>query len=199
MGYEPDYDNWEGIPNKLPLVAPEGTVEEASLRIGDWSAKYYGVDENRNSTFSYQMITDQVTRDRIGGLTDETQERGKGFLLDALNEEIELRVTTGFRGQTEQNNLFGRNRTQDEVDNAEDAYGNPLTGVVAQPNAAWATNATWGNSYHNFGTAIDVVGYNSSTGQISYDINWQLLENIGAIHGLETISQEQCHFQYTGQ
>ncbi len=64
---------------------------------------------------------------------------------------IELRAYMGLRTISEQNELYARGRTQEQLDSAG------LTHVVALPDEKRVTNAKGGKSYHNYGLAVDVV------------------------------------------
>ncbi|MBV6474498.1 MAG: hypothetical protein JPMHGGIA_02822 [Saprospiraceae bacterium] len=207
LEWQPVNDDWENVENGADNhtgftwvgfnedgTAPEGTVADGMI----WSnngngATFYGVNERTNGPqVGYAEIQDQVTLDRIETLHPDIRRTTKEILLRSEYENGQrLRLTTGWRRQTEQNNLFAQSRTQAQVNAETDAWGNPLAGVVAQPNAQWATGASWGKSYHNYGLAIDVVGYNNN--QIQWNIDWNAYHALGQRFGGTTVNGDNPH------
>lgn len=88
-----------------------------------------------------------------------------------------LRITHGYRSVGEQNELFAQGRTKP---------------------GAIVTNARGGESFHNFGLAIDVFDHS----QTSYStVDWNAIAEIAAAVGLEHGDrgyQDLPHFQYRG-
>lgn len=79
-----------------------------------------------------------------------------------------LRITSGFRSPTEQEQIFSQGRTED---------GHIVT---------WSEP---GKSLHNYGFAVDVVDR-----WRGYNIDWKKLGKIGAFCGLEQV--DDPHFEY---
>ena len=80
--------------------------------------------------------------------------------MEALGHPV--RIVEGYRSFKRQNELYAKGRT--------------LPGVVV-------TNAKAGESFHNYGCAVDFVfvkeGYNAS------DVMWETLGQVGKTHGFE--------------
>ena len=177
------------------LAAPSGTVANGSVWTGENSMRFYSSSGRPNlieaGTITNVSITDQVTINRIGELHPSIRNTVREILIRSEFENGQrLRITTGFRNEADQNNLYRQSRTQAQVNAARDAWGNSIGGV-AQPNAQWATNATWGQGYHNYGLAIDVVGYNNN--QINWNIDWNAYHNLGRRFGGETVTGDNPH------
>lgn len=84
-------------------------------------------------TTTWDPITDQ----RIKQLDPRVQQPATNFVNNAESQAgVQLRVTTGYRSIEEQNRLYNQGRT---------TPGNVVT------------NARGGESYHNYGRAVDVV------------------------------------------
>lgn len=131
------------------------------------------IAQQKNSTW------DPVTNERIGGLHSDVQGNATNFVNDVESElGIQLRVTQGTRTNTEQNALYAQGRT--------------ASGRIV-------TNAKDGESYHNYGLAIDVVEIRG--GQAVWNTNWQGIGNIGIRNGFEWggnwTAPDRPHFQRT--
>lgn len=112
---------------------------------------------------------------KIEGLYPTIQEMVRKFLDRANVDGYPLRITHGYRSIEEQNALYAQGRTKP---------GNIVT------------NAKGGESFHNFGLAIDV--YDEVRG---YDTDWDVLERIADTVGLEHGDRgytDLPHFQYRG-
>jgi len=92
------------------------------------------------------------------------------FIPTAATYGYALRITSGFRPITEQDQLYNQGRTEN---------GHIVT---------WAEP---GKSIHNYGLAVDVVDR-----WRGYDINWKRIAKIGAFCGLEQV--DDPHFEYRG-
>ena len=80
---------------------------------------------------------DPVSTERISGLDPKVRVPATDFINKVeAKQNVQLRVTTGYRGVEEQNRLYEQGRTQ---------TGNIVTWVKG------------GDSYHNYGRAIDVA------------------------------------------
>lgn len=124
---------------------------------------------------------DRHTNRRIPGIHPMVQASAYTFINRAEQElGIKLRVTSGLRTYSEQDELYAKGRT---------APG----GVV--------TNARGGQSYHNFGLAIDVVEITNS-GEANWNCDWNAIGALGQSIGWEwggswSSFVDKPHFQMT--
>jgi LAS superfamily LD-carboxypeptidase LdcB len=125
-------------------------------------------------------VTDTVSQKRISELDTRVQ----AATVDFINEVEEtagvtLRVVQGYRTFEEQDALYAQGRTQ--------------PGPIV-------TNARGGQSYHNYGLAIDVAGLNAN-GSINWKINYVQISKIAKYYGFEwggNFSRpDRPHFQMT--
>jgi len=131
-------------------------------------------------------IWDPVTINRIGNLHPAIIGPTIEFILDAQSRGIYLRITSGYRSFADQNALFAQGRT--------------TPGAIV-------TNARGGQSWHNFGLAIDVVevrnGDPSSQDNILWvNDRWDEIGAIGRSHGFAwggdwTGFVDRPHFEMT--
>jgi len=127
------------------------------------------------------LTGDPVTDRRIAELHPEVQQRAAKF-VNEVKEELDiplLRVSDGLRTFAEQDALYAQGRT---------APGKVVTG------------AKGGQSYHNYGLAIDIVEIKN--GEPNYDIDYDAIAVIGEKYGFEwggnfTDLDDRPHFQYT--
>ena len=112
----------------------------------------------------YQNITDmdRHSEQRLASLHPKIRTKVREFLEDAERQGIVLRITSGLRTFEEQNKLYAQGRT---------AGGQRVT------------NAKGGQSWHNYGLAIDVVQMVGSTPVWKAD--WNKIGEIGEKHGFE--------------
>ena len=120
-----------------------------------------------------------VTNERIEGLHSDVQGNATNFVNEVESElGIQLRVTQGTRTNAEQDVLYAQGRT---------APGRIVT------------NARGGESYHNYGLAVDVVEIRG--GQAVWNTNWQAIGDIGTRNGFEWggnwTTPDRPHFQRT--
>jgi peptidoglycan LD-endopeptidase CwlK len=127
---------------------------------------------------------DSVSDARIKQLDPRVQQPATNFINNTESElNTQLRVTQGYRSIADQDKLYNQSRS------------NPPTGP-------WATNAKGGQSYHNYGMAIDVVIMENGKPNWNKSIN-QDIANIGAKQGFEwggnwaPPSTDYPHFQMT--
>ncbi|QUY40351.1 peptidoglycan-binding protein [Acaryochloris marina] len=140
------------------------------------------VPDATNNYDSISAIWDDVTQERITTLHPTMQDEVIRF-INRVDAElgIELRVTDAFRTFEEQDQLYQQGRN-----------GN-AGGIV--------TNAEGGESYHNYGLAVDVVEIKD--GQANYGGDyWSQIAEIGKSEGLEWGGDfnnfvDQPHFQLT--
>ena len=93
--------------------------------------------QNQNNKSPKTTTWDPITDKRILQLDPKVQQPATNFINDTESElNVQLRVVQGYRSIEEQNKLYAQGRTEP---------GNKVT------------NARGGESYHNYGLAIDVV------------------------------------------
>lgn len=123
---------------------------------------------------------DEVTNQRIAGLDSRLQGPATQFINEVESElGIQLRITTGYRSNADQDALYAQGRT---------TSGNIVT------------NARGGESYHNYSLAIDVV--KMQNGQPVWDRLPANVVSIGERHGFEwggnfQQNPDYPHFQMT--
>ncbi|MBQ4822929.1 M15 family metallopeptidase, partial [Aquimarina sp. MMG016] len=162
-------------PNAIQSVnnlAPEGTVKNGVAWAGDWDAFVY-----TESGISQQSIQGNASKNRINSLHDRFRNDVKELVVrsqDATNETFF--ITDGYRTYSEQNELYGKGRTQTQLNRVG------LNNVVAKPHLDIVTNARGGYSNHNFGLAIDMVPINNGVLQYNFwDNNLQGRLSVGEI------------------
>jgi hypothetical protein len=116
-----------------------------------------------NSISELYYTWDPISNKRISQLHPVVQ----GLAINFINRvEIELgiklRVTDGLRSFEKQNTLYAKGRT--------------LPGQIV-------TNAKGGESYHNYGLAIDVVEIRN--GKVNWNTNWTSISLIGLQNGFK--------------
>lgn len=120
---------------------------------------------------------------KIEDLLPAVQEKVNKFIELCHNNDIDLLVTSTYRDNESQNQLYAQGRT--------------LPGKKV-------TNAKAGESWHNYRCAVDVVPLRS--GKPVWDGNdpvWKTVGKLGKEAGLEWAGdwvkfKELAHFQYTG-
>jgi len=118
------------LPNGTMQVDGENFEKSKELQAAQMEDIIGGEDQSGGSW-------DPVTDRRIGQLDSRVQGAATNFINQVESElGVQLRVTQGLRTNAEQNALYAKGRT---------APGNIVT------------NAQGGESYHNYGLAIDVV------------------------------------------
>lgn len=132
-------------------------------------------------------VKDKISEERLSKLHPKVIEDFRSFVVDAETSlGITLRVIQGLRTFAEQAELYSHGRTK-----FVDSKGNKLGKV---------TNAKAGQSYHNYGLAIDVAELRGK------EINWRFvykrLEPIANKHGLKwggnfVSFQDNPHFEKT--
>jgi peptidoglycan L-alanyl-D-glutamate endopeptidase CwlK len=85
---------------------------------------------------------DVASKKVLSTLHPAIQQQARGFVVSAKNTGIDVRVTSGMRSMQTQADLYNKGR---------DAKGN-----VVDKNAV-ITNAKPGQSYHNYGLALDIT------------------------------------------
>ena len=124
----------------------------------------------------------RYTDKRIKTLYPDLIEKAMEFVIRLEKEKgIKIRVTSAFRTYEEQNEIYAEGRT--------------ITGKSIK------TNAKGGQSYHNFGLAIDVVEISGSSALYS-NPNWETIGAFGESIGWEwggrwTGLVDKPHFQFT--
>jgi hypothetical protein len=123
---------------------------------------------------------DQTTNNRISQLHSSVQPAATMFINLADQGGMRLRITEGFRSFERQDELYAQGRT--------------APGPIV-------TNAKGGESYHNFGLAIDVV--EMVDGQANWNADWPAIGGLGKALGFEWGGdwfgfKDRPHFQMTG-
>jgi peptidoglycan L-alanyl-D-glutamate endopeptidase CwlK len=122
-----------------------------------------------------EHVWDSYSRERILTLNPAIQQMTINFIVEMQAHGMNLRISQAFRTNEEQDRLYNRSRN-----------GN------TEP---WATDARGGESYHNYGMAIDVVEI------INKETNWQFnkawVADIAMQYGFEwpLPVDDPCHFQ----
>ena len=139
--------------------------------------------EVRNEVERVQMElvpSDPTTVERIAKLHPKVRDTFAAFVATAEQElNIKLRVSQGLRTIAEQNALYAQGRSK------------PGRKV---------TNAKGGQSYHNYGLAIDLVQLIGSS--VNWQFKYELLEPIATRFGIEWGGNfksilDRPHFQIT--
>jgi hypothetical protein len=136
----------------------------------------YGSD---NMFHIVESVTDSETNKKIAELHPDLQGPASYFIFDVSEKHnMTLRISWGYRSYAEQNAMYAQGRT---------TPGNIITNVRA------------GNSWHNFGLAIDICRLD---GNGLYDINWSVIGPMGESYGFEwggnwTDFIDRPHFQMT--
>lgn len=118
------------------------------------------------------------------------REKAKKFISDARAHDIDLRITFGFRSFEKQNELY--NQEHDGKDN--DGNG------IIDDRHEHVTNAKGGQSFHNYGLAIDVIPF--IDGKPDWNTKkWPVIsllgKNLGFAWGGEWRSfKDLPHFEY---
>ncbi|MFW5872719.1 MAG: M15 family metallopeptidase, partial [bacterium] len=150
--------------------APAPPTNEQQLSGGYKSAQDY----------TGKTTWDPITNKRILDLHPDVQGPATNFINQVEAElGITLRVTQGLRTFKEQDDLF--------------AQGRSASGPIV-------THAKGGESYHNYGLAIDVVEI--INGKCNWNTNWELISEIGIQNGFEWGGNfkgfsDKPHFQMT--
>ena len=125
--------------------------------------KLPGKSKNLASTQPDSQTWDPVTNRRIAQLDVRVRKPAIEFINTCESKlAIKLRVSQGLRTMAEQNKLHAQGRT--------------TPGKIV-------TNAKGGDSYHNYGLAIDVVEI--LNGNANYNPDWETISKIGIGLGFE--------------
>ena len=115
-------------------------------------------------------------------------------LINELKNEygITYRVYSGLRTFDEQDKLYGKGRTINDLQNVG------VNPEYANPQATKVTNAKGGESYHNYGLAADGVEIIKGTADWSYR-NFDIIKKTGEKYGLYSggnfSSPDKPHFE----
>jgi peptidoglycan hydrolase-like protein with peptidoglycan-binding domain/nucleoid-associated protein YgaU len=141
-----------------------------------------GAAPDTSGSGSLSPVWDGVSQERIQSLHPTIQDEAIRFINRVEAElGIQLRVTDAFRSFAQQDQLYQQGR-------------NGNAGAIV-------TNAEGGESYHNYGLAIDVVAI--VNGAANYDGDyWQQVAEIGKSEGFEwggdfQSFKDQPHFQFS--
>lgn len=107
-------------------------------------------------------MKDKISIDRVNKLHPKARAAFKMFIDDAERElNITLRISQGLRTIAEQNALYAQGRT--------------VKGSIV-------TNAKGGQSYHNFGLAVDLVQLKDNA--VNWSFDYSQLQPIAARYGI---------------
>jgi len=156
---------------------------------GNNPVRYTDPDGKDAGIAAWQHDEDRIdvsSKKVLATLHPAIQQPARGFVLSAKNAGIDLRIKSGMRSIQEQASLYGKGR---------DSKGN-----VVDKNSV-VTNAKPGQSYHNFGLALDVAivdgkknNWNTSSPE------WEKIGKLGEAAGFEwggrwTDLPDAPHFQ----
>ena len=153
---------------------------------------------------------DTMGKDYLATLNPEPRAIFQAFLYECVAQGLPMLVHSGLRSLEDQARLYRRSRSPLQVGHKVDelreaGFGflaDKLESVGPQPTGPWATNAAPGESWHNYGMAIDAVLL--VDGKPDWNTNfmpkWHQVGGIAVKHGLEWAgnwkkSQEFVHFQ----
>ena len=148
--------------NPLRYVDPTGRNDELNLQY----------TQDLSGGGGSIRIADPYTEERIEELHPDVRDVAKQFILDAQAEGAEgivLRITSAYRSSDEQDDLYAIGRDED---------GNLVEGERA------VTNAQGGESYHNYGLALDVVEIKDGKA-LWVNENWDRIGELGELRGFE--------------
>lgn len=107
-------------------------------------------------------MKDKISIDRVNKLHPKARAAFKMFIDDAERElNVTLRISQGLRTIAEQNALYAQGRT--------------VKGSIV-------TNAKGGQSYHNFGLAVDLVQLKDNT--VNWNFDYSQLQPIASRYGI---------------
>lgn len=123
-------------------------------------------------------MKDELSIPRLNLLHPLVRDTFRGFIEDAETTlGIKLRITQGLRSFAQQNELYAQGRSQIQLS----LVG--LSFVTAKPTLPRVTNAKGGDSYHNYGLAVDLVNMINGTPDWNYDM--ELLLPIATKYGID--------------
>lgn len=130
----------------------------------------------------HRLIKRQTQKDSIilKGLQPIVRRKAEQLIATMAQKGYMVDITSGYRGETEQNTLYAKGRT---------TPGNIVT------------NAKYGDSMHNYGVAFDVAFIKNGKPSWSNQHPWNLLGEVGESLGLEWGGRwkslnDRPHFQY---
>jgi peptidoglycan L-alanyl-D-glutamate endopeptidase CwlK len=127
--------------------------------------------------YTQGKVWDLASETRILTLHPKVRDKAREFINKAEKQNIKLRVSSAYRTHSEQNDLYAQGRTK--------------AGKIV-------TYAKGGQSFHNFGTAIDVVPI--VNGKADYNTDWNKIATIGksvgfAWGGDNASFKDKAHFE----
>ncbi len=142
-----------------------------------------------------------ITSRKIDDLKTPAKIRAFKFLSEAKQRGIDVLVTCTLRDKEAQDAIFAEGRSREELDRAGLFHVEPRPGPIR-------TNAKGGESFHQYGVALDVVPLRAGKpvwGDVAAQDRalWRELGEIGEACGLEWAGRwqgrlrEMAHFQYT--
>jgi LAS superfamily LD-carboxypeptidase LdcB len=169
-------------------VLPNGVNGDFVLHVGDVlnvkgkviSTRVVDGNKQPKEDLLEKKTWDKVSNKRILKLNPKIQTHVINFINDVEKElGIKLRITQGLRTIDEQNALY--------------AIGRTVEGEKV-------TNAKGGESYHNYGLAIDIAEVKNA--KVTWDSDFDSIAKIGIKHGFEWGGNfksiiDKPHFQMT--
>ena len=155
--------------------------------------KPVGNDDHKN--FANQDTGDRTSERTIAKIHPQLFGRAKELIIRLKQEKgITIRAYSGFRSYAQQNELFAKGRTTAQLEEKG------IFGVAGKPNDRKVTKVLAGNSFHNFGLAIDVVEIKNGKALWS-NPNWEEIGAFGESIGWEwggrwTSFVDRPHFEF---
>ncbi|WP_079708074.1 M15 family metallopeptidase [Paraliobacillus ryukyuensis] len=135
-------------------------------------------------TVSLKTLLDRSERNMGSGINVVVKDKALELIKRAYDEGIYVQISDGFRSHKEQNALYAKGRS---------TGGNIVT------------NARGGQSYHNFGLAVDYFLVSNDGKKAIWDVNkdWRRVAEIGKSLGFEwggdwSSFKDYPHLQMTG-
>jgi LAS superfamily LD-carboxypeptidase LdcB len=168
----------------LPLdpsseVEPESEAETGEIEKAE-------VLTSDSSESDQELAKKADPRGLLPGLTDEMQKKVKALIRNAHAKKLNIQITAGKRSVEDQDKLYQKGRR----------------GIQGEKTV---TKAKGGNSFHQYGTAVDVV-FSDKNGNPSWSEkhDWNALGQAGKDAGLEwggdwKKNPDRPHFELPGQ
>lgn len=152
---------------------------------------------------------DAISEAHLGEIHPALADRVRQMANRSATEGCEIRVTQGLRSWSKQDELYKRGRSEPGNPCSHDGLLHSVGSCALHPMGLTVTKATGGESWHNFGLAVDVVPDDISKPGFQADWNaahpaWKRLVEIGKSLGLTAGAEFRTfpdfpHFQLTGR
>ena len=137
---------------------------------------------------------DKHTNKRIETLHPIIRNLVAQAINDCETKGFKVRVTGDgcLRTWDEQNQLYGHSRTREQL------IAKGINPDYAKPNETWKTNATGGESWHNFGLAIDIcMIVNNNAVFVPDKVVVDIFKSYGFAWGGDWKKKDNPHFEIT--